>query len=168
MARCGKDRRRLDHSPPPGAVQRPCGFGGFHRGRAGPCTRFDARYGKGSGYAPGLLHHPGPAADAVSWRRDPAAADGGSALAVAAAGLEFQNPLVLAAGTAAYGRELADVLDLNSLGGIVTKAVSVEPRSGARAPRVAEFAGGMINAVGLANPGLGEVRRVHLPWLAEH
>lgn len=104
----------------------------------------------------------------MSWRRAPGAASGGSALAVAAAGLEFQNPLVLAAGTAAYGRELADVVDLDALGGIVTKAVSVEPRAGARAPRVAEFPGGMINAVGLANPGLEEVRRVHLPWLAEH
>ena len=101
-------------------------------------------------------------------RRDSGAPSRGSALAVSAAGLEFQNPLVLAAGTAAYGRELADVLDLDQLGGLVTKAVSVEPRAGARAPRVAEFSGGMINAVGLANPGLEEVRQVHLPWLARH
>lgn len=81
-------------------------------------------------------------------------------------GLAFQNPLVLAAGTAGYGRELAGVVDLESLGGLVTKAVSPEPRAGAPAPRVAEFTGGMINAVGLANPGLDEVRREHLPWLA--
>jgi len=52
--------------------------------------------------------------------------------------------------------------------GLVTKAVSVEPRSGAPAPRVAEFAGGMINAVGLANPGLDAVQRDQLPWLAAH
>ncbi len=50
----------------------------------------------------------------------------------------------------------------------MTKAVSVEPRAGAPAPRVAEFDGGMINAVGLANPGLDAVRREHLPWLASH
>jgi dihydroorotate dehydrogenase (NAD+) catalytic subunit len=75
---------------------------------------------------------------------------------------------MLAAGTAGYGRELADVVDLDALGGLVTKAVSVEPRSGAPAPRVAEFGGGMINAVGLANPGLEAVRRDHLPWLAAH
>ncbi len=87
-------------------------------------------------------------------------------LAVQAAGLDFQNPIVLAAGTAAYGRELADVVDLAALGGLVTKAVSPEPRAGAPAPRVAEFDGGMINAVGLANPGVGAVRRDHLPWLA--
>jgi dihydroorotate dehydrogenase (NAD+) catalytic subunit len=89
-------------------------------------------------------------------------------LAADVAGLSFQNPLVLAAGTAAYGRELADVIDLGRLGGIVTKAVSLQPRHGAPSPRVAEFSGGMINAIGLANPGLDEVRRVHLPWLAEH
>jgi dihydroorotate dehydrogenase (NAD+) catalytic subunit len=89
-------------------------------------------------------------------------------LAVDAAGLHFQNPILLAAGTAAYGRELAGVVDLDRLGGIVTKAVSVEPRSGAHAPRVAEFAGGMMNAVGLANPGLAAVRATELPWLAEH
>jgi dihydroorotate dehydrogenase (NAD+) catalytic subunit len=82
------------------------------------------------------------------------------------AGLAFQNPIVLAAGTAGYGRELAGVMELDELGGIVTKAVSLAPRKGAPAPRVAEFTGGMINAVGLANPGLDEVRRDHLPWLA--
>jgi dihydroorotate dehydrogenase (NAD+) catalytic subunit len=82
------------------------------------------------------------------------------------AGLAFQNPIVLAAGTAAYGRDLDDVIDLGALGGIVTKAVSPEPRLGAPAPRVAEFDGGMINAVGLANPGVDAVRREHLPWLA--
>jgi dihydroorotate dehydrogenase (NAD+) catalytic subunit len=87
-------------------------------------------------------------------------------LAVQAAGLEFQNPIVLAAGTAAYGQELADVVNLDVLGGVVTKAVSPEPRAGAPAPRVAEFDGGMINAVGLANPGVAAVVRDHLPWLA--
>lgn len=87
-------------------------------------------------------------------------------LQVAAAGLTFQNPVILAAGTAAYGRELVGVMDLDLLGGLVTKAVSVEPRKGAPAPRVAEFEGGMINAVGLANPGLEAVRSHDIPWLA--
>ena len=89
-----------------------------------------------------------------------------SSLAVTAAGIDFQNPVLLAAGTAGYGRELAGVIHLDALGGIVTKAVSVERRHGARAPRVAEFEGGMINAVGLANPGMEEVHDEHLPWLA--
>lgn len=87
-------------------------------------------------------------------------------LAIDAAGLRFQNPVLLAAGTAAYGRELRDVVELDTLGGLVTKAVSPRPRVGAPAPRVAEFPGGMINAVGLANPGMAEVRRSELPWLA--
>ena len=91
-----------------------------------------------------------------------------SALAVTVAGIDFQNPVLLAAGTAAYGRELSSVIDLDALGGLVTKAVSVERRHGARAPRVAEFEGGMINAVGLANPGVEEVRDEHLPWLAQN
>ena len=89
-----------------------------------------------------------------------------SRLAVELAGLSLQNPLFLASGTAGYGRELDGVLDIDSVGGLVTKAVSIEPRPGAAAPRVAEFPSGMINAVGLANPGVEEVRAEHLPWLA--
>lgn len=94
--------------------------------------------------------------------------DGASPLSVSVASLSFRNPVVLAAGTAGYGAELDAVMDLDSVGGIVTKAVSLEPRGGAPEPRVAEFPGGMINAVGLANPGLAEVAHVHLPWLASH
>lgn len=91
-----------------------------------------------------------------------------SLLSVNAASIEFQNPVILAAGTAAYGRELAGVMDLDAVGGIVTKAVSPEPRKGAPAPRVAEFDGGMMNAVGLANPGLDAVIRDDLPWLEQN
>jgi dihydroorotate dehydrogenase (NAD+) catalytic subunit len=89
-------------------------------------------------------------------------------LGVSLAGLDFQNPVVLASGTAAYGREIAGVIDLEALGGIVTKAVSLRPRHGNPAPRVAEFPGGMLNAIGLANPGLEEARRSELPWLREN
>lgn len=89
-----------------------------------------------------------------------------SPLAVSFASLEFQNPLLLASGTAAFGREIAGVMNLDALGGIVTKAVSPAPRRGAPAPRVADFEGGMINAVGLANPGVETVRDQELPWLA--
>lgn len=78
----------------------------------------------------------------------------------------FQNPILLAAGTAGFGRELDGVMDLDRLGGLVTKAVSLAPRHGNAAPRVAEFAGGMLNSVGLANPGLETVRARELPWLA--
>ncbi len=83
-------------------------------------------------------------------------------------GTSFQNPILLAAGTAGFGRELAGVTDLDRLGGLVTKAVSLEPRAGHAPPRVAEFSGGMLNAVGLANPGVDYVAETALPWLAEH
>jgi dihydroorotate dehydrogenase (NAD+) catalytic subunit len=83
-------------------------------------------------------------------------------------GRHFQNPLLLASGTAGFGRELDGVMELERLGGLVTKAVSVEPRAGNRPPRVAEFRGGMLNSVGLANPGLIEVRERSLPWLASN
>jgi len=82
-------------------------------------------------------------------------------------GQTFQNPLLLAAGTAGFGRELDGVMDLDRLGGIVTKAVSLAPRAGNPSPRVAEFPGGMINSVGLANPGLEVVRQRDLPWLVQ-
>jgi len=91
-----------------------------------------------------------------------------AALARTVFGTAFQNPLLLAAGTAGFGQELAGVIDLERLGGIVTKAVSLQPRAGNAAPRVAEFRGGMMNSVGLANPGLDGVRQGKLPWLATH
>ncbi|MGZ8399405.1 MAG: dihydroorotate dehydrogenase [Gemmatimonadales bacterium] len=81
-------------------------------------------------------------------------------------GQRFQNPILLAAGTAGFGKELDGVLELDRLGGLVTKAVSLEPREGNAAPRVAEFPGGMLNSVGLANPGVTRVRAEYLPWIA--
>ncbi len=80
-------------------------------------------------------------------------------------GAQFQNPILLAAGTAGYGRELVGVMDLHRLGGLITKAVSLAPRAGNAPPRVAEYRGGMLNSVGLANPGLAAVRHEQLPWL---
>ena len=80
-------------------------------------------------------------------------------------GVTFKNPIVLAAGTAGFGREVTGVIDLDALGGIVTKAVTPEPRRGHPGPRVAEFRGGMLNAIGLANPGLEAVAAHDLPWL---
>ncbi len=82
-------------------------------------------------------------------------------------GTTFQNPILLAAGTAGFGRELDHVIDLDLVGGIVTKAVTPEPRQGHPPLRVAEFRGGMLNAVGLANPGVARVAEHELPWLAQ-
>ncbi|NIS31915.1 MAG: dihydroorotate dehydrogenase, partial [Actinobacteria bacterium] len=82
-------------------------------------------------------------------------------------GAVFQNPVLLASGTCGYGRELAAVVDLDALGGLVTKAVTPEPRGGNPAPRVAEYGAGMLNSVGLANVGLDAFRAEKLPWLAD-
>lgn len=81
-------------------------------------------------------------------------------------GARFQNPVLLASGTCGYGSEVAAHVDLDRLGGLVVKATTPEPRSGNPAPRVAEFAAGMINSVGLANVGLERCRAEKLPWLA--
>lgn len=81
-------------------------------------------------------------------------------------GVRFQSPVLLAAGTCGFGMELAEVLEVDRLGGFVTKSVTVEPRAGNAAPRVAEFGAGMLNSIGLANPGLDGVRREKLPWIA--
>jgi dihydroorotate dehydrogenase (NAD+) catalytic subunit len=86
--------------------------------------------------------------------------------AISVLGTTFQNPVLLAAGTAGFGSEVQGVIDLDALGGLITKAVTPEPRRGHAAPRVAEFPGGMLNAVGLANPGLAAVARHDLPQIA--
>lgn len=86
--------------------------------------------------------------------------------ALCVAGLRFQNPILLAAGTCGFGLELAETVDLERLGGWVTKSVTVEPRQGNPAPRVAEAGEAMVNSVGLANPGVTVVRDRVLPRLA--
>jgi len=83
-------------------------------------------------------------------------------------GATFQNPVLLAAGTCGFGMELDEVLDVDGLGGFVTKSVTLEPRIGNGAPRVTEFGGGMLNSIGLANPGLEGVRRDKLPWIRQN
>jgi dihydroorotate dehydrogenase (NAD+) catalytic subunit len=81
-------------------------------------------------------------------------------------GVRFQNPVLLASGTCGYGEELDGLLDLDALGGLVIKAVTALPRHGNASPRVAEFTGGMLNSIGLANAGVDAVRSKKLPWLA--
>lgn len=83
-------------------------------------------------------------------------------------GARFRNPVLLAAGTCGFGEEVAEVVALERLGGLVTKSVTLEPRLGNAAPRVSEFGAGMINSVGLANPGARAVRERKLPWVRDH
>ncbi len=80
-------------------------------------------------------------------------------------GVRFANPVLLAAGTCGFGAEVLPVTRVEALGGLVTKSVTLEPRAGNPAPRVAEFSGGMLNSVGLANPGATAVRTEKLPWI---
>lgn len=83
-------------------------------------------------------------------------------------GVEFQSPVFLASGTCGYGAEYSELIPLDDIGGIVTKAVSLEPRPGNPPHRVAETPGGMINAIGLQNVGLERFRDEKLPWLKEN
>jgi dihydroorotate dehydrogenase (NAD+) catalytic subunit len=81
-------------------------------------------------------------------------------------GAEIHSPVFLASGTCGYGQEYADLIPLDQIGGIFTKAVSVEPRGGNPPHRVAETPGGMINAIGLENVGLDRFISEKLVWLA--
>ena len=83
------------------------------------------------------------------------------------AGIELTSPVVLASGTCGYGRELEPFLDLSAIGGIVTKTITPEPRSGNEPPRVVETPAGMLNAIGLQNPGIEGFMRDKWPYLAE-
>ena len=82
-------------------------------------------------------------------------------------GLNFKNPIIPASGTAGFGEELSNIYDLNVLGGIMIKATSVNPKRGNKTPRVAETYGGMLNSIGLENPGLDVVVSEKLPFLAK-
>ena len=82
--------------------------------------------------------------------------------------LRLRNPIITAAGTFGYGVEFAHLVDLNKLGGIVTKGISSEPLDGAPAPRVCETASGMLNAIGLQNLGVETFVKEKLPVLQKY
>jgi len=86
-------------------------------------------------------------------------------LSVRIGSLCLKNPVMPASGCFAFGKEFADFYDLSELGAIVVKATTLEPRLGNATPRVAETAAGMLNAIGLQNPGVERVVRDELPWL---
>lgn len=81
------------------------------------------------------------------------------------AGIQMKNPVTVASGTFGYGREFADFIDLNQLGAIITKGTSLKPRSGNKSPRVCETASGMLNSIGLQNPGVEYFASTDLPFL---
>ncbi len=88
-------------------------------------------------------------------------------LSVNISGVELSNPVIASSGTFGYGLELASVLDLDALGGFVTKGLSREPIAGNPAPRLAETAAGMVNSIGLQNVGVQAFIRDKLPAIAK-
>ena len=86
-------------------------------------------------------------------------------LSVQIGSLKFRNPVLLASGTVGYGNEMSEFIDLNSIGGIVTKSLSLKPRKGNQPQRIVETPSGMLNAIGLQNIGVEEFIKEKIPFL---
>lgn len=84
------------------------------------------------------------------------------------AGVSYRNPIFTASGCSAAGQELAQFFDPALLGGVVTKSIMLQPRSGRATPRMAETPSGMLNSIGLQGPGAESFLDRDLPWLADH
>ena len=79
--------------------------------------------------------------------------------------LKLESPVMTASGTCGFGRELADFYELKELGGLIVKGITVDPRDGNPTPRIAETAAGLINSIGLENPGIDGFIKEELPFL---
>src|SRR5574338_391018 len=86
-------------------------------------------------------------------------------LSVSIGSLKLRNPIMLASGTVGYGNEISEFSDLNKLGAIVTKSLSLKPRKGNPPQRIVETPAGMLNAIGLANVGVEEFIKEKIPFL---
>ena len=84
------------------------------------------------------------------------------------AGIEMKNPVTVASGTFGYGREYSEFFDLGKLGAIITKGTSLKPKSGNKPPRICETASGMLNSIGLQNPGVEYFMQNDLPNLRKY
>ena len=89
-------------------------------------------------------------------------------LSVKIGSLTLRNPITLASGTVGYGNEMAEFTDLNKLGGIVTKSLSLKPRKGNPPQRIVETPAGMLNAIGLANVGVEVFLKEKIPFLKKY
>jgi len=83
------------------------------------------------------------------------------------AGIEMKNPIMVASGTFGYGNEADKYIDLNKLGAIVTKTITLEPREGNPPPRIVETPSGMLNSIGLQNSGVKDFIKNKLPFLGK-
>jgi dihydroorotate oxidase len=88
-------------------------------------------------------------------------------LTVNIAGVEFKNPVITASGTFGFGREYSEFYPLKEIGGLSCKGITLKPRMGNPPPRIAETPSGILNAVGLQNPGVDYFIERDLPWLKE-
>ena len=89
-------------------------------------------------------------------------------LSVKIGSLCLRNPIMLASGTVGYGNEISEFSDLNKLGAIVTKSLSLKPRKGNPPQRIVETPAGMLNAIGLANVGVEEFLKENIPFLKKY
>lgn len=90
-----------------------------------------------------------------------------SELAIKLPGLQLKNPVMPASGCFAFGREYSQFYNLNKLGAVIMKAATGSERFGNQTPRVAETASGMLNAIGLQNPGVEKIVKTEVPFLAD-
>ena len=89
-------------------------------------------------------------------------------LSVKIGSLKLRNPILLASGTVGYGNEVSEFIDLNNIGGIVTKSISLKPRKGNPPQRIVETPAGMLNAIGLQNVGVEEFLNEKIPFLKKY
>jgi len=89
-------------------------------------------------------------------------------LATNIAGIKLKNPVIAASGTFGFGREFAEFIDLNKLGGISVKGLKLRPTRGNKPPRIAETPAGILNSVGLQNPGIEAFIKDELPFLRQY
>ena len=89
-------------------------------------------------------------------------------LSINIAGINFNNPVIMASGTYGFGHEYSEYIDLNALGGISVKGLTLKERTGNPPPRIAETPAGILNSVGLQNPGVEAFKKHDLPFLKQY
>ncbi len=100
--------------------------------------------------------------------RNPKSAIGSPDLSIDFAGIKLKNPVLTASGTFGYGEEFAEFVDLNRLGGVIVKGISLKPIKGNPPPRIWETPSGMLNAIGLENPGVEVFLNEKMPYLRKY
>lgn len=132
-----------------------------------PAVSGNPELGASSAGAGGLLAKAEALAAGVSSRSSTVSEENSPDLSVTIAGVRFQNPVIAASGTFGYGSEYADLVDVNALGGICSKGLTLEPRAGNTGNRLVETPSALINSIGLENPGIAHFIEHELPSMLE-